>query len=95
MDDFSNFGWVMFLKDKSGPAVLTAFRGFLASIKPLIQIHGSVGCIGSLRTDNEMEFINDDFKDMLTEANIRREQTPVGGAKHNGRVEWKLALIRE
>ena len=38
VDDFGNFGWVTFLKDKSGPAVTTAFRGFLASIKPLIQI---------------------------------------------------------
>ena len=76
VNDFSTFGWVMFLKDKSGPAVTTAFRGFLASLKPLIQIHGAVGCIGSLRTDNGLEFINDEFRDILTEANIRRELTP-------------------
>ena len=42
-----------------------------------------------------MEFVNDDFKDMLTELNIKRELTPVDGAKRNGRVEWKLALITE
>ena len=40
VDDFSNIGWVLFLKDKAGPTVTTAFRGFLASIKPVIEITG-------------------------------------------------------
>jgi len=95
VDDFSNFGWVLFLKDKAGPTVTTAFRGFLTSIKPLIEIHGSIGSIGSLRTDNGLEFINDDFKGMLAETNIKRELTPVDGAKRNGRAERKLAIISE
>ena len=90
VDDYSNVGWVLFLKDKIGSTVTQAFRAFVAAIKPLIAIHGPVG---SLRTDNGLEFVNDDFKNMLTELNIKRELTPVDNAKRNGRVERKLALI--
>ena len=90
MDDHSNVGWILFLKDKTGSTVTQAFRAFFAAIKPLITVHGPVG---SLRTDNGLEFVNDDFKNMLTELNIKRELTPVDGAKRNGRVERKLALI--
>ena len=92
VDDYSNVGWVMFLKDKTGSTVTQAFRAFFAAIKPLITVHGPVG---SLRTDNGLEFVNDDFKNMLMELNIKRELTPVDGAKRNGRVERKLALITE
>ena len=91
-DDYSNVGWVLFLKDKTGSPVTQAFRAFFAAIKPLIAAHGPVG---SLRTDNGLEFVNDDFENMLTELNIKRELTPVDGAKRNGRVERKLALITE
>ena len=92
VDDYSNVGWVLFLKDKTGSTVTQAFRAFFATIKPLIAVHGPVG---SLRTDNGLEFVNDDFKNMLTKLNIKRELTPVDGAKRNGRVERKLALITE
>ena len=92
VDDYSNVGWVLFLKDKTGSTVTQAFRAFFAAIKSLITVHGPVG---SLRTDNGLEFVNDDFKNMLTELNIKRELTPVDGAKRNGRVERKLALITE
>ena len=92
MDDYSNVGGVLFLKGKTGSTVTQAFHAFFAAIKPLIAVHGPVG---SLRTDNGLEFVNDDFKNMLTELNIKRELTPVDGAKRNGRVERKLALITE
>ena len=59
VDDYSNVGWVLFLKDQIGSTVTQAFRAFFAAIKPLIAIHGPVG---SLRTDNGLEFVNDDFK---------------------------------
>ena len=72
--------------------VTQAFRAFFAAIKPLIAVHGPVG---SLHTDNGLDFVNDDFEDMLTKLNIKRELTPVDGAKRNGRVERKLALITE
>ena len=92
VDDYSNVGWVLFLKDKTGSTVTQAFRAFFTAIKPPIAVHGPVR---SLRTDNGLEFVNDDFKNMLTELNVKRELTPVDGAKRNGRVEWKLALITE
>ena len=92
VDDYSNVGWVLFLEDKTGSTVTQTFLAFFAAIKPLIAVHGPVG---SLRTDNGLEFVNDDFKNMLTELNIKRELTPVDGANRNGRVERKLALITE
>ena len=92
VDDYSNVGWALFLKDKTGSTVTQAFRAFFAAIKPLIAVHGAVE---SLRTDNGLELVNDDFKDMLTELNTKRELTPVDGAKRNGRVELKLVLITE
>ena len=69
VDDYSNMGWMLFLKDKTGNTVTQAFRAFFAAIKPLIAVHGSGG---SLRTDNRLEFVNDDFKDMLTELTLSR-----------------------
>ena len=83
---------MLFLKDKTGSTVTQAFRAFFTTIKPLIAVHGPVR---SLRTDNGLEFVNDDFKNMLTELNIKRELTPADGTKRNGRVERKLALITE
>ena len=82
-DDYSNVGWVLFLKDKTGSTVSQAFRAFFAANKSLIAVHGPVG---SLRTDNGFELVNDDFKIMLTELNIKRELTSVDGARRNGRV---------
>ena len=68
------------------------FSRLLCRHQTLIAVHGPVG---SLRTDNGLEFVNDDCKNMLTELNIKRELTPVDGAKRNGRVERKLTLITE
>ena len=68
------------------------FSHLLCHIKTLIAAHGSVA---SLRTDNGLKFVNDGFKNMLTYLNIKQELTHVDGAKRNGRVERKLALITE
>lgn len=92
VDDYSNVGWVLFLKDKTGDTVTQAFRAFVAAIKPLIAVHGVVG---SFRSDNGLKFVNDDFKGMLATLDNKRELTPVDGAKRNGRAERKLALIAE
>ena len=92
VDDFSNMGWTLLLKDKSGSTVAYAFRAFHTSLKPLIAIPGGVG---SLRTDNGLEFVNDTFTTLLTNMRIGRELTPVDGAKRNGRVKHKLAMIAE
>ena len=42
LDDFTNFGWTVFLWDKSGPAVVRAFRTWYASVKKLMGVHGEV-----------------------------------------------------
>ena len=55
VDDYSNVGWVLFLKDKTDSTVTQTFHAFFAAIKPLITVHGPVG---SLRTDNGLEFMN-------------------------------------
>ena len=47
------------------------------------------------RFDNGNEFTNADFRKLLTELGVAVEYTPVDGAKRNGRVERKLALIAE
>ena len=92
VDDYSNMGWTLFLTDKSGATVVKAFQAFYASIKPLISLHGPVGMF---RSDNGPEFVNSTFTTMLAGMGIGRELTPVDGAKRNGRVERKLALIAE
>ena len=43
VDDNSNVGWVLFLKDKIGSTVTQAFGAFFAAIKPLTTVHGPVG----------------------------------------------------
>lgn len=86
---------MLFPKDEAGPTVTTVFREFLAAIKPLIEIFGSVGCIGNLRRDKGIEFINEEFKNILTKTNIGRELTPVDSVKRSGRAERELALINE
>ena len=92
VDDFSNFGWPVFLRDKSGPTVLTAFRAWHVAVKSLISAHGQVECVFS---DNGNEFVNTSFRNLLVDLGIKAELTPVDGAKRNGRVERRIALVAE
>ena len=50
---------------------------------------------GALRTDNGTEFVNTLFANLLVQYGIRREFTSVDGPKRNGRVEWRIALVKE
>ena len=92
VDCYSNLGWPIFLKDKSADTVTHAFRVFLAAIKPLREKHGEPG---ALRTDNGTEFVNEPFANLLAKHGIRREFTSVDGTKGNGRVERRIALVKE
>ena len=92
VDCYSNLGWPIFLKDKSADTVTHAFRAFLAAIKPLREKHGERG---ALRTDNGTEFVNEPFANLLVQYGIRREFTSVDGPKRNGRVERRIALVKE
>ena len=92
LDDYTNFGWTVFLGDKSGPTVVRAFRTWYASVKQLVGVHGEVRCV---LTDNSTEWVNEDFRTMLVDLGIARELTAVDGPKSNGRVELRIALILE
>ena len=45
LDGYTNFGWTVFLGDKSGPTVVHAFRIWYASVKQLMGVHGEVRCV--------------------------------------------------
>ena len=92
VDYYSSLGWPIFLKDKSADTVTHAVRVFLAAMKPLREKHGEPG---ALRTDNGTEFVNELFASLLAKHGIRREFTSVDGPKRNGRVERRIALIKE
>ena len=92
VDCYSNLGWPIFLKDKSATTVTHAFRASLAAIKPLREKHGEAG---ALRTDNGTEFVNEIFANLLVQYGVRREFTSVDGPKRNGRVERRIALVKE
>ena len=92
VDCYSNSGWPIFLKNKSADTVTHAFRAFLAAIKLLREKHGEPG---TLRTDNGTEFVNEPFSNLLVQYGIRREFTSVDGPKRNGRVERRIALVKE
>ena len=92
VDDYTNFGWTVFLGDKSGPTVVRAFRTWYASVKHLVGVHGEVGCV---LTDNGAEWVNEDFRTLLVDLGIGRELTAVDAPKSNGRVERRIALVSE
>ena len=72
LDDYTNFGWTVFLGDKSGPTVVRAFRTWYASVKQLMGVHGEARCV---LTDNGTEWGNEDFRTMLVDLGIARELT--------------------
>ena len=92
VDDYTNVGWTLFLGDKSGDTLCQAFRSWHTAVKRTAAIHGGLEIA---RFDNGNEFTNADFRKLLTELGVAVEYTPVDGAKRNGRVERKLALIAE
>ena len=92
VDDYTNVGWTLFLGDKSGDTLCQAFRSWHTAVKRTAAIHGGLEIA---RFDNGNEFTNVDFRKLLTELGVAVEYTPVDGAKRNGRVERKLALIAE
>ena len=93
VDDYTNVGWTPFLGDKSGDTLCQAFRSWHTAVKSTAAaIHGGWEIV---RFNNGNEFTNADFRKLLTALGVAVEYTPVDGAKRNGRVERKLALIAE
>ena len=87
-----NVGWPLFLRDKSGPTLCHAFCVWPNAVKLVVATYGGLGIA---RFDNGHEFINAEFRKLLTELGIAVEYTPVDGEKGNGGVERKLVLIAE
>ena len=58
-------------------------------------VAATYGGLDIARFDNGCEFANAEFRKLLAEFRIAVECTPVDGAKRNGRVDGKLALITE
>ena len=92
VDDYTNVGWTLFVGDKSADTLCQAFRSWYTAVKNDAAIHGGLEVA---RFDNGNEFTNADFRRLVTELGVAVEYTPVDGAKQNGRVERKLALIAE
>ena len=92
VDANTNVGWPPFPRDKSGPTLCQAFRVWHNAVKLVVATYGGL-CVA--RFDNGHEFINAEFRKLLTELGIAVEYTPVDDEKRNGRVERKLALIAE
>ena len=92
LDSYTNFGWTVFLGDKSGPTVIRAFRTWYGSVKQLMGVHGEVR---GVLTDNGTEWLSEDFRMMLVDLGIARELTAVDGPKSNGRVERRIVLASE
>ena len=90
LDDYTNFGWTVFLGDESGPTVVRAFGTWYASVKQLMDVYGEVRCV---LKDNCTEWVNDDFQTILVDLGIAREMTAGDGPKSNGRVERRIALV--
>ena len=78
LDDYTNFGWTVFLGDKSDLTVVRAFRTWYASVKQLMGVHGEGRCV---LTGNGTEWVNEDFRTMLVDLGIARELTAVMGQK--------------
>eukprot|EP00903_Cladosiphon_okamuranus_P008339 g8022.t1 len=55
LDLFTNYGWVLFLRNKSAGAVAAAFKAWHVWIKPLIELHGPVEF---LLSDNGNEWVS-------------------------------------
>ena len=92
VDDNTNLGWPLFVRDKNDPTLCHAFRVWHNAVKLVAATYGGldIACF-----DDGHEFTNIEFHKLLTELGIAVDYTPVDGAKCNGRVERKLALIAE
>ena len=80
LDDFSRFGWVIFLQNKSD-----VFDKFLPWIKSVENIFNKT--ITYIRTDNGMEFNNSKFKYFCAQKGIIHQFTTPYNPQQNGRAE--------
>ena len=92
VDGTTNVGWVVSLRDKSGPTLCHALRVWPNAVKLVAATYGDLDIA---RFDIGHEFTKAEFRKLLTELGMAVEYTPIDGIKRNGRVERKPALIAE
>ena len=67
VDDNTNEGWLLFLRDRSGPTLCHAFCVWHKAVK---LVAASYGGLNITRFDNGHEFTNAEFRKLLTELGI-------------------------
>lgn len=73
----------------------TSCHSFLAYYKDVKQLTATYGEVGIAGFHNGNEITNAEFTHWLVELGVAAEFTPVDGAKRNGRLERKIALVPE
>jgi len=80
LDDYSRFGWVIFLKSKGD--VFNAFHNWFLKVKNIFN-----KSVKHLRTDNGTEFSNNNFDNFCNLNGIIHEYTVPYSPQQNGRIE--------
>jgi len=81
LDDFSRYGWVLFLKGKFD--TFSSFYTWFCTIKNQYNTR-----IKFIRTDNGTEFVNSKFKDFCNKYGITHHQLTIPyNPQQNGKVE--------
>jgi len=80
LDDFSRYGWVLFLKSKD--ETFSAFHNWFNNVKNLYNTR-----IKYIRTDNGTEFVNRTFKEFCHNYGIKHQLTIPYNPQQNGKAE--------
>lgn len=88
MDDFSRKVWVFLIEHKS--EVFKKFKNW----KTMIENHTNMK-IGTLRTDNDLEFCNHQFNELCEQSGIIRHKTVPYSPQQNGVIERMDRTILE
>lgn len=92
VDDYSNVGETLFLADKSGGTLCSAFCTWYNGVK---QSAVTIDRLDVMHFHDENELTNYEFRHLLAEVEVVADFTSVASAKCNGRVEWKFAHFSE
>lgn len=87
-DDFSGYRFVYFLKNKS--ETKERIENFITLVEKQ-----TGNKVLTLRTDNGLEFINLELKELLEKKGIRHERSCVYSPEQNGRTEREMRTIVE
>jgi len=80
LDDFSRYGWTLFIKNKSD--TFSEFYNWFTNVKNRYNTR-----IKYIRTDNGTEFVNSKFKNFCSSYGIKHQLTIPYNPQQNGRAE--------